>query len=539
MVANKNDLCRLIDNDGIYRCPITKSDGVFMPDGNTTLTKKIQGLDEQLETITNKTPWDYLDSKLVVNNDWSKPLQYLIDSGAKKILLPKGTINFNTPINITNRDLNGVLICGDTMFGTTIVANTGSCVFDCTGTQGVQFKDLSIIKGVSNPSSIGIIFGRSKSNNYAQFSNIDNVSINLGTKPTLNGGLGTVCIFNYGAELFRCNNIYVIGDTPCIFTNNNTLYPQINSQFTDFWGVVTSMSAINISNTSTIVSKGGNAFELSGVIGLDLENIYVLNESSNDINGIKVISSSSRLNITGHFERLTKFLYTDSVINNLNFDVTSSSPTYGNEHIIIDGSQKLSGINQGKIIAKTFYPSDYIYSTNLVKTFGSITNGLVGVDVFLSDNQNINIYICKGLNVYCSNSNNISINQQSVSSAIIHKDNTIELMGDIKTTNMKLTLLNKTIDFGTTAPTTGTYNTGSVRFNSTCNIGTNSGWQCISGGTPGTWREFGQVGYQQNSGSPIGVITPKFIGEDMFDILNKHWYKSIGVTNNDWKQITN
>lgn len=51
MVANKNDLIRLKDKDGIYRCPVAKSDGVFMPDGNTTLTKKIQGLDEQLETI--------------------------------------------------------------------------------------------------------------------------------------------------------------------------------------------------------------------------------------------------------------------------------------------------------------------------------------------------------------------------------------------------------------------------------------------------------------------------------------------------------
>lgn len=38
-MANKNDLIRLKDNEGVYRCPVTKSNGVFMSDGNTTLAE--------------------------------------------------------------------------------------------------------------------------------------------------------------------------------------------------------------------------------------------------------------------------------------------------------------------------------------------------------------------------------------------------------------------------------------------------------------------------------------------------------------------
>lgn len=65
-MANKNDLLRLIDNDGVYRCPITKSDGVFMSDGNTTLTKKMNDVTSQLEQKTDKAETQNIQQQ--VNN---------------------------------------------------------------------------------------------------------------------------------------------------------------------------------------------------------------------------------------------------------------------------------------------------------------------------------------------------------------------------------------------------------------------------------------------------------------------------------------
>jgi hypothetical protein len=45
--------------------------------------------------------------------------------------------------------------------------------------------------------------------------------------------------------------------------------------------------------------------------------------------------------------------------------------------------------------------------------------------------------------------------------------------------------------------------------------------------------------YRQNAGTPVGVILPNFIGEELFDSTNLHWYKSVGWLNTDWKQTTN
>lgn len=48
--------------------------------------------------------------------------------------------------------------------------------------------------------------------------------------------------------------------------------------------------------------------------------------------------------------------------------------------------------------------------------------------------------------------------------------------------------------FGTAIPTTGTWNVGDVVHNTNTTIGAWTGWVCITSGTPGTWRPYGQVG---------------------------------------------
>jgi hypothetical protein len=42
-------------------------------------------------------------------------------------------------------------------------------------------------------------------------------------------------------------------------------------------------------------------------------------------------------------------------------------------------------------------------------------------------------------------------------------------------------------------PTTGTWNTGDIVYNSAPVKGGNIGWVCVQGGTPGTWAEFGLI----------------------------------------------
>lgn len=85
------------------------------------------------------------------------------------------------------------------------------------------------------------------------------------------------------------------------------------------------------------------------------------------------------------------------------------------------------------------------------------------------------------------------------------------------------------------APTgSGPFNVGDITWNSGASLGENVGWMCIASGTPGTWQPFGQIGSRSASGSPIGVLTPYFLGEEYLDTDTNKWYKSIGATSASW-----
>ncbi|MEW5803893.1 MAG: glycosyl hydrolase family 28-related protein [bacterium] len=67
---------------------------------------------------------------------------------------------------------------------------------------------------------------------------------------------------------------------------------------------------------------------------------------------------------------------------------------------------------------------------------------------------------------------------------------------------------------GDKAPTAGTWIVGDTVLNKVSSAGAPRGWVCTGAGTPGTWVNFGQIGYRTNAGSPSGSIAPTFIGED-------------------------
>lgn len=46
------------------------------------------------------------------------------------------------------------------------------------------------------------------------------------------------------------------------------------------------------------------------------------------------------------------------------------------------------------------------------------------------------------------------------------------------------------------------------------------------------------AGSRTYAGSPSSVLVPQFIGEEVYDSTNKEFYKAVGTTVTDWKQIT-
>lgn len=85
------------------------------------------------------------------------------------------------------------------------------------------------------------------------------------------------------------------------------------------------------------------------------------------------------------------------------------------------------------------------------------------------------------------------------------------------------------------APSPANYISGDVCFNTNPSPGSNIGW--LHDGI--NFTPFGQLSCRVTEGSPVGVLTPKFIGEETLDVTNSHWYKSVNLGSNDWKQITN
>ena len=509
---------------------------------NLRLNENVKEINSRLETIANKTPWVTLDESLVINGDWSIAMQSCVDSGAKKIILPARKIRFDKSINITNRDLDSIIITGDTIYGSTIIGNTGHCVFDTTGSQAVTFENFSIEPGSTNSSTIGIIYGRSVTRNYAQFGTLTNININLKSNIDWNDGVGSIGVYNLGAELFRMENVFIQADTPCIFTNDKSLY-NISSQYTEFINNATSTSEITISGVSTLNAKKGSCLELSGVDTFKCDNIYMFTDSYTDnIPCIKVKTTCYQLRITGRIERTSRFIYTDTVIKDLYLQVSTSLTQSNVSHICIDGTNKLALINNAKISILPIVAESVGYSCNVIETIGN-SSEVSNSEITLNKGQNLNIRLLKSSVIKCSNDNVINVTDNNSNYIIIKNDkmelkgNEINLNGDIKFSKMKLTLLNKIIEWGNSEPTSGTYATGSIRFNSIVKLGGNVGWQCIAGGTPGTWKQFGQVGYQQCSGSPVDNLTPNFIGEEVLDILNNIWYKSTALTSDSWKQL--
>lgn len=89
-----------------------------------------------------------------------------------------------------------------------------------------------------------------------------------------------------------------------------------------------------------------------------------------------------------------------------------------------------------------------------------------------------------------------------------------------------------------TIPTTGYHEKGKIMLNEGAALGQRAAYSCITAGTPGIWEGFGQVGYRTRTASPVGQLTPFFIGEEIFDTTNVIWWKSTGLTTSDWKQMT-
>lgn len=94
---------------------------------------------------------------------------------------------------------------------------------------------------------------------------------------------------------------------------------------------------------------------------------------------------------------------------------------------------------------------------------------------------------------------------------------------------------NNTLTWAGAVPTGGITAQGDVAFSESAQAGSRAGWMRTGAGT---YEGFGQVGNRSAAVTPVGTITPNFIGEEFLDTTLSVWYKSHGLGVSDWKQIT-
>ncbi len=208
-------------------------------------------------------------------SDDSAAIQKAVESGAQ-VYLPayyRGTVQrylITRPINCVNRS-GPTVFAGDELgefdqhgpHGSTIIIRTGPApAFDTSGSQDVEFRELSIVAMAPNASTIAIFEARSKSIPFAQNHRYQNVNIYLYSDMSANHGSGRIGIYNYGAELWSGYNVHIEADIPLYFSNENEL--GIQSSFAPLATGTQSMSAVTISGESSLITYGGPAIYLGG-----------------------------------------------------------------------------------------------------------------------------------------------------------------------------------------------------------------------------------------------------------------------------------
>lgn len=288
------------------------------------------------------------------------PLQSALDSGCATIFLPKGRYRITKPLNITNR-AHGLIIIGQGQSedGSIIVGDTGGVALDASGSRYLHFANFAIVSGETNPSTVGILFSRTKEIGFVEFNNLENIRVHLRSDGKVNNGNGTVGIYNNAAELWRARNIYVMADNPLVFTGYNIF--NIESPFTKREEGYVSMSECTVDGASTLHAFLGPALIIENGDTIEVLNAYLTRSGEAGFPyAIRVMNFwGINLTYTGHIEGFTRFLYTD-VTNLVSCHFKATLYTSGEPLIYLDGKKErpsLQGCEINLIPEPTSKPS--------------------------------------------------------------------------------------------------------------------------------------------------------------------------------------
>lgn len=472
-----------------------------------TLHQVNEQLDGRIETLAGVGIFAKDYPKLVPEYDDSPRFKRAIDAaiaqGVHKLILTESSYVFNTSIDMT--DIRNGLVLEGRSEGTVLVGNTGGICLDLTGSQKTNLKNIRIVGGETNPSTIGVLYARSTDNIYAEFNTLENIEISLPSVPSANSGIGTIGIYNFSSEIGAGHDITIDADLPVVLTNKNIF--NVASAFTTIHPVGVnniSMSEWAISGHSTLRPKTKCAVLLDNVLSIDID-AYVLLDGDREVASeyaFIIKNTCFNLSFKGHVENFKKSILLDgdtplgTYVTDLNVHFTKQ--IFGNhDQIVLDGRVGTTGVYGSDL---NVVPTSNTITHNAIVQLGTNHIGIMNSKIILNERQGMNTPVGKTTsNLIKAFEAYPTVNLSTFSNGtIVQRQDRTQVLGELHTEvhviGGRYLLGGKVHAWGGGIPVEGTWSAGDrIVNNYPLEQGTAgskyivSEWICTVSGTPGIW----------------------------------------------------
>jgi hypothetical protein len=361
-------------------------------DGQVLTKQSGTDFDADWEDVSSSDGWANVKDYGAIGDgttDDTAAIQDAIDANLGVVFFPPGEYRITSVLDLTARNGGRTVIRGsgrsENTQGTRILGETSGLMFDCTGSQYIEFEDIAIKSGATNKSTIGIMFARATTAQYAQFCLMTRVLVDIATDALANGGNGGIGVYNYAAELFNMIDTYIRADNPYIITATNVL--SLSSTFLTIETGAWSTSHIQ-SYGCSYISYSKNAIYMSGTQSrIHFDHTYMLRVSGTQKAAIRIEGLVDGGTFDGNIEGFERAVYTTHTLTQMSF-IFRVVGVNAEPLIYLDGAPGfVPGLRSSKVDIFAWGVS----TQNVIDQTPTGQNGISGCEIYLHGSQTLNI----------------------------------------------------------------------------------------------------------------------------------------------------
>jgi hypothetical protein len=272
---------------------------------------------------------------------------------AGAVYFPRGRYRVTSTLNCTNSRVNGTLKRdGLKLFGegvsSAILGNcgTGKAVIETTGSQYLHIEDLCIdCNNLATPASIGVLQALSSTLTQTQNQFFKCLYIFMPDMATANANLGSICIYNFGAEENTYDTCALYGNVAVVLTalNDGTQVGPVILTSYQTLDTLHSLGMTTFSGECLMVglNKRKAPLIMQNITTPTFENTYIAGSGSggSDQYAMWFAGNVTNMKYHGVIEDRASILFTGSLINS-QLDITWGGVTAtSNAALVVDRTQ--------------------------------------------------------------------------------------------------------------------------------------------------------------------------------------------------------